>query len=406
MSWDPAPPQGFSNDQGLAIIRRQQITRYAPSQGPAAFQFFDQMAYEDDDIMGYQVGWFNQEWEQRIQLTINANQVPTSQVNFPMLINSTFADLIGEVEAELRFTAGNNKFLDYEIQKFDNSTGELIAWIKVPFLCDNDIIRIYFDNPGALDAQDSAKVWDVNYKGVWHMDDLDGPGIAKDSTQYGNDMTRFGTSTITGKIGNGRDFGGVVTDYFILNPFSGFPSTEIICEYWMKSSAANNNDGMISYSTGSDPFDNTFLTFNQLSLLIRINNDFENTGIVINNNIFHHVVVRWQLSPNGLMQVYIDGVQLHSSTGQGAPDEVPPPIAMTDNGSLVFGQDQDDQGNAFQAAQAYTGILDEIRISYKFRSADYIVTSFNNQSSPSGFYTIGATQNKPSGLITKMGYDK
>jgi hypothetical protein len=38
----------------------------------------------------------------------------------------------------------------------------------------------------------------------------------------------------------------------------------------------------------------------------------------------------------------------------------------------------------------YDGLLDEVRISTTVRSADWVATEYNNQSSPSTFYTVGA----------------
>ena len=70
-------------------------------------------------------------------------------------------------------------------------------------------------------------------------------------------------------------------------------------------------------------------------------------------------------------------------------------LSLLDNGSLVLAQDQDTVGGGFDGNQAFDGILDEVRWSNIVRSTDYVKTSFNNQSSPSTFYSTGAVESAP-----------
>ena len=53
------------------------------------------------------------------------------------------------------------------------------------------------------------------------------------------------------------------------------------------------------------------------------------------------------------------------------------------NRTMHFGK------NDIIGGQYFNGSLDEVRISNTVRSADWIATEYNNQSSPSAFYTIG-----------------
>jgi len=45
----------------------------------------------------------------------------------------------------------------------------------------------------------------------------------------------------------------------------------------------------------------------------------------------------------------------------------------------------------------HQGTIDEVRISNKIRDADWIKTSYNNQSNPSAFLTLDSEQNAPAG---------
>ena len=63
---------------------------------------------------------------------------------------------------DILFTAsdGSTK-LDHEIEKYDSTTGELIAWVEVATLqgATNTEIYIYYGNPGASSQQSVAGTW-------------------------------------------------------------------------------------------------------------------------------------------------------------------------------------------------------------------------------------------------------
>ncbi|MCK4919255.1 MAG: DUF2341 domain-containing protein, partial [Candidatus Pacebacteria bacterium] len=172
-------------------------------------------------------------WSYRKAITIDNTKVPnTDQSNFPILISHTdpvlkhtsnggkVTDLQGD---DIIFTAsdGNTK-LDHEIEKYDNSTGEIIAWVKVPTLSSstNTTIYIYYTNSSITTSQENISgVWDDggsnNFKMVQHLSEDPSTGAPQsiDSTQYNNDGTSGGTMTsgdqVTGRIDGSLDFDGV-----------------------------------------------------------------------------------------------------------------------------------------------------------------------------------------------------
>lgn len=336
--------------------------------------------------MEFESDWFDLDFQKRIPLTINVGQVPTTQNDFPLLINDIYPDLIGEVEAEIRFAGSDNIQLEYEIQKFDNSTGELIAWTKKPTVDDGDFIAIYFDNPGATDEQNPPAVYDVNYKYVGHLQNN-----ADDSTSNGQDLTNFGSALtpVSAKIGDGQFYNGTTSDFSRRNPFTGWPTTEITCEFWLQTTG--NGDGMVSYAVGTGALANHFFIFNQVSVQIFITSTADAaTGVGFDDGVFHHMVVTWR-SSDGQLILYKDGVIVSSAIHKTG-------TSFIVNGSLVLGQDQDNVGGGFSGVMAYDGILDELRLSNNVRSADNILTSFNNQDNPGTFYTTGAVESAPTSI--------
>ena len=379
------PSQGTKPEERLDKYKWLKL----PSQGFGGALVIDGlMEYEDFAPMAYEIDWIGGAFQQRIPLTINASQVPSAQLDFPLLINDTYPDLIGEVEAELRFAGTDNIKLPYEIQKFDNITGELIAWVKKPKVTDGDVTYIYFDNPGAVDAQDPGAVWDVNYSGVYHMN-----GVGTDSTANAQDLTINGTTTVSAKIGDGLNFAGLVTDFLIRNPFTGFPSIALSAEFWAETIAVG--EGMVTYAvTGAT---NAFFTFNQNSMRISIGTSPIESGADFNDGVFHHIVVTWR-SSDGQIIVYVDGVSVFSGTHETG-------TTIADGGAVVLGQEQDTVGGGFSGSQAYDGILDEVRYSDIARSADYVTTSFNNQSNPGAFFSTGTVELLPLATVS-MGYEE
>lgn len=377
------PPQSHEDSQQLRTVGGTARPYIRPPQGLQSEEILFAAV-----IMAYEVDWLNVLFLKRIPLTINGGQVPSTQSNFPLLINDTFSDLIGFTVSELRFAGVENIQLEYEIQKFDGITGELIAWVKKPTVSNGDIIHIYYDNPAAVDEQNPAAVWDVNYKSVYHMQTN-----GDDSSGNAQNLTQFGTAAtpVPGKIGNGADYNQSVNDYSIKNPYAGFPSTAITAEYWVKT--VSSGEGMISYAVGSGASSNNFLALGQEDLDVYIANVLEGTGLFFDFGTFMHIVITWR-SSDGQFIVYVGGVSAYSATHQlGA--------SFTANGSLVLGQDQNSVGGGFNSS--LDGVLDEIRISNIIRSADYITTTFNNQNNPGAFYSTGAEENVPA--IVDMEYE-
>jgi hypothetical protein len=85
----------------------------------------------------------------------------------------------------------------------------LIAWVKIPELSsttDTDIY-MYFGDPGENNTNDTD-VWDSNFVGVWHKNDLTTSTI-KDSTSNALNGTKGSTNQpleIMGKIGNAQNY--------------------------------------------------------------------------------------------------------------------------------------------------------------------------------------------------------
>ena len=114
--------------------------------------------------------WFDLAFGNRVPITVNNNQVPSTQTDFPMLVDSTIGSLVGKVQSagqDIRYVLPDLTELKYEIQFINDANGKIISWMKVPSLANFTKIFMYYNNGGATDNQDKTAVW-PNYDGVYH----------------------------------------------------------------------------------------------------------------------------------------------------------------------------------------------------------------------------------------------
>lgn len=338
---------------------------------------FDTMAYE-----GTVNDWFNVSWQKRIQLTINAGQVPSTQTDFPLLINDVYSDLVGAEEKELRFIEADNVQLEYEIQEFDDSTGLLIAWFKKPLVNSGDIINIYFDNSIATDEQNAPAVWSNGFEGVWHMNN---ETTILDSTGNGNDGTIQGsvaTESSGGKIGTTVDFPGGTGDFVDLPNSNTFPkgNTDRTISAWMLTRVVSNDD-MIGFSYGNasnsaaiflgkGPPTETLQAggFGPSSTNITAPNVFD-------DNNYHRI----SLTYDGTTAKLYEGGNL----------------LTTELRAWNTGANTAQIGRQVNNVEEWNGFVDEIHISNVVRDSDWLTTEFNNQNNNSTFYSPGIVESIP-----------
>jgi hypothetical protein len=138
-------------------------------------------------------GWYDAAWSSRMEITVDNTKVMATHTDFPLLVLLTADD---DLKAGARsdgfdilFTDddGTTK-LDHEIEEWDDTNGDLVAWVRIPSLPDtvDKVIYLYYGNSGAADQQNATGVW-VNYVGVWHLNETSGTRV--DSTSSNNDLT-------------------------------------------------------------------------------------------------------------------------------------------------------------------------------------------------------------------------
>ena len=103
------------------------------------------------------------------------------------------SDLISHAQSDgddIVFTDYFGNQLDHQIELFDDASGDLVAWVRVPQLVDfvNTTLYMYYGNPSSDNQENIEGVWSAGYQGIWHLHD-----DFLDSTSYDNDGTNHGS---------------------------------------------------------------------------------------------------------------------------------------------------------------------------------------------------------------------
>ena len=377
--------------------------------------FLNYLSYfTPNPVYAYSAAWYNQDWGYRKPIIIDDAQVTGSGdlSYFPVLINRTDTDWkdtgngghVGQSDGgDILFTSSNGTSkLDHEIEEYTASTGELVAWVEVPTLDYNDdtILYIYYGNASVADQWNITGTWNDGgsnyYKGVWHFGESSGTNV-EDSTSSGFDGTAQDANTgngdgntpppvTAGNFGNARDFDGT-DDLINVGDQSVLELTTFTLEAWVYRTGAcspfiaceiisKGASGSLGYTLRLDG-DSSYKP------MLRINDTGQRvpgTTNISTDNWYHIAASR----DGSRVKIYVDGGNEADVAQSATPS---------------FGSESVKIGNANANSDlTMDGIIDEARISSTVRSGDWIQTEFNNQDSPSTFYSVGSEDSGNPGI--------
>ena len=330
------------------------------------------------------------DWNFRKTITINSTQVDANLTGFPVLISTTDTDLrdnaLSNADDIIFVNSDGATQLPHEIEKYDSVTGELVAWVKEDLTSATDtIIYMYYGNSAATNSEDECTLWS-DYDRVFHLhDDFD------DSACNAN-ATNSGSTDVTGNIADGQEFDGI-SDYVSMGTGTGLDTANNwTISTWVYVDNITTNHMMMSQFGTTAPNQSMLFFFDDVaavsgrtdayvclgvtpaSAYIRIEGA---TGSGINQT-WQYVVCTFE--GNGDLSLYVDGAEDANS-----------PVTFTS--STVKNTSTDMRlGEAVANWNDMDGRLDESRIRLSTLSAEWISTEFNNQGSPSTFYSISSQQ--------------
>ena len=346
--------------------------------------------------------WFDDAWTGRKALTIDASQVAGDVSDFPVLITlNVDAELAAQALAngdDIVFTAGDGATqLAHEIEYFDETTGELRAWVKADLSASVDTnIYIYYGNSGATNQQNAAGVWSSNYVGVYHLGEspTGAAGELVDSSGSGNHAVTEGSmdasDSVTTAVGNGLAFDGVddklrIPDSASLDGLNDAATFSL----WINWADAADGDHQIIMTSenrfsGGDGYEWASQGDGDHFFYPDATSPDGNYNLGPNpftNGQWHHLAATMDFA-NKEVKIYVDGNEM-TFNYEGVPTNW---TDLSASGDLLWG------GNPDRASRFFLGMMDEIRLADVVRSQEWIQTEVNNQTNSAAFVTVGTAE--------------
>ena len=336
------------------------------------------------------------------KITIQASQIEISGFgphnNFPVLIDITDNDLRtcsygGYMENasgyDIRFTTYLGIRLYHDIEGYDPISGRLTAWVRIPSLSKiNTDIFLFFGNPSISSNSSSSATWSSNYKAVWHFNN----SIANASA-FPLVSSDFGSTSTTGKILEGRNFIRTSHQYISVNYNDALDFNDAITVSAWINLVTNDIDQKIfsNQNNISGGYKLGIYTDGKVEFEIRTsdNHPYLNRsapdGTILSTSTWYYVVGVYSNSED-YIRTYVNG-------GLDRPMVTDKTAGLTGSGNPAIGRETWNDPSTFDGK--FNGIIDELRVQNIARDAGWIKTEFNNQSSPSTFYTVGPTASNP-----------
>lgn len=339
------------------------------------------------------------------QLTITGS-VPSTQTNFPVLINIPSSDPVASsLKSAVTSAQGydimfaqnsdGSSPLNSEVESYNSSNGALVAWVNVPSLSNGVTFYMFYGKSGVSSPPNApSAVWDSNYKAVYHLNQSPTGSAPQftDSTGNGLNLTTTITSgspaLSTGQIGSGVNLptaSQYTGTHAISSANAGVGGGSFTISGWIKVNSFLTYDGYPQPELGIALDGASGCSRNWAAISLDSNNGFLFTTF---NNCGNGASSTSHSSPvsagswnyfvgnsNGTTENFYMNGSLVASAAATTIADVPAFIE-----------------NAQSESRYMDAQFDEFRLSNTIRSANWITTEYNNQSSPSGFYSFGAEQ--------------
>jgi CheY-like chemotaxis protein len=300
--------------------------------------------------------------------------------------------------------------LDFEIEKYNGTDGELIAWVRIPSLsksADTDFYIYYGNVCVSDDSQNATGVWNANYKGVWHLKEDPEASAPQflDSTTNPNDGTANSlaiANQVAGQIDGSLEFDDTSERHVSVSDHSSLQlSTNMTISVWLNTSDTQTDTAVIvnKWSSGTSARNYWLGKWDENSLAFFVDDTQTVTAglSLINDGAWHHVTGVADVA-NSLLRIYVDGLEKNTTSYSGT--------SRTGTNALHIGH------GSGEVSQEFDGIIDEVRVSSIVRTADWIQTDYSNQYDPTkaagctdnGFICMGSEETDPATAVSLISF--
>lgn len=303
--------------------------------------------------------WWNEEWQYRKKLTINATE-ETQAV--PLLVrlhtgNFTYFSDVKADGADLRLVAADDKTeLKFHIEKFDAVNQMAMLWVQLPSIKTGETLWLYYGNPKVMaSSANVAGTYDTQQALIYHFE---AQGAPVDATVYANQPQQFTAESVPALIGAGARFNGsnliqmAPSASLALDPLKGWSFSS-----WVKM------DGTQSEAFVMQLGSELTLGVNGASPYVSLGDKKSLSVTELVPGAWHHLAVT---AGSGRVLLYVDGKESGSFTADLVPI----------NSSLTLGS-------------GFKGEMDEVQVAATVRSAEWLRFAAAGQSAASTLLTLG-----------------
>jgi len=345
--------------------------------------------------------WYDDNWNYRKVLTVNASQVVSNETDFTILATTTDSDLAdiahggyvaSSTGADIVITdSSGTTTVPYERVSYDSTTGEIVLWIKADISSTtNTSLYIYYGNSNIdRDYASTTLAWSNNYSGVWHLDESPSSGGTHyDATSNDNDGSLVddndsSNTSVEGIVGGADDLDGDA-DYINIDTVADDISGDYTMSSWINlppvyggtnfsslvgnNSSSGGNQVIFFMGTNSDDHYNEITVYDTSAWEAY-------SGFAVADNTWHYITYTRSGSTGRL---YVDGIERDSHTANYtfATDDLWSIGAEYDSGPT--------------ASDYLNGTVDEVWLSNTARSAGWIKSSYSNQTDTASFISFGS----------------
>jgi hypothetical protein len=344
--------------------------------------------------------WWDTNWSYRKKITIDHTKVAADLINFPVLITHTSADFAAHAQPDgddfVFRDATNTTRYNHEIEYYNSATGELVAWVNLPFLSStkDTVLCVYYGNPDCGNQENITGTWNPNYLMVHHMTGASYTEL-DDSTAGNRDITSAGGNPLYnqgGQVGKCVAFDG--DGDYLKATCSLLPAdSTYTAGAWVYADGYGDGQRLYIFEGDTDYPPGT-----GISLLIWLaNTTFNNiartttgwpmcysrTTVDVLHPQWFYVCTRADATADRL-DLFVNGIsEAHTAITGG-------PILAELQGLNIGTRTKNDQ-------YWMDGKIDELRISTVARKDSWIKTEYNNMAAPSIFVIVGSEQSPSDG---------
>jgi hypothetical protein len=321
--------------------------------------------------------WWNTEWSHRKKLVFDNSAQTEDLENFPVMVNLSSSNFdysnAKSDGTDLRFIDPDGSTeMNYHIEEWDTSASSYV-WVNVTSIdgaSSTDYMYMYYGNSSASDVQDITGTYDTNFSGVWHLNESS--GTLYDATSNDLDGTQTGgvTYSSAGQIDDAVYFDGDDDEIYISDDVVLDPPNDMTIEAWVKITNLSSVRGSTQNIVYREHSEGPWLSY---ELAIDTSDDFYMTWVnsggtenyagysgTVNADTWYYIV---GVRDGNTLRFYLNG----GTTGCY--------LDITTTGTLQNADSEfhlgDDDG-----PDPLNGTLDEVRLSDKARSADWVAAQY------------------------------